>query len=112
MRYLVDANLPSKVPTWQKESFWFVNEIDEEWTDSEIWNYARKNAHTIVTKDADFSHRIIVSEPPPRIIHLRIGNMRLRDFIAFVEENWKTIQKASKQNKLVNVYRDRVECVK
>jgi predicted nuclease of predicted toxin-antitoxin system len=66
-RFLIDANLPLRVQAWQKEAFWFVAEIDEEWSDTEIWEYARKNNHTIVTKDADFSNRIIVAEPPPRL---------------------------------------------
>lgn len=90
---------------------WHVVEIDEEWSDSAIWNYARKNDCTIVTKDADFSNRIIVSKPPPRIIHLRIGNMRLRDFIEFIDEHWKTIRAASANHKLVNVYLDRIDSV-
>jgi len=82
-RFLIDANLPSLISVWQGEKFLNVVEIDDEWTDSEIWDYARKNNHTIITKDADFSHRIIVSKPPPRIIHIRVGNMRLRDFERF-----------------------------
>ncbi|MFN0277971.1 MAG: DUF5615 family PIN-like protein [Pyrinomonadaceae bacterium] len=110
-RFLIDANLPYKIDVWQKEKFWFVADIDEEWSDSEIWNYARKNNHTIVTKDADFSNRIIVSEPPPKIIHLRIGNMRLQDLNKFLEENWNLIRSASAKSKLVNVYLDRIESV-
>lgn len=111
MRFLIDANLPTGVPTWQKESFLFVAQIDVEWSDSEIWNYARKNAYTIVTKDADFSNRIIIAKPPPRVIHFRIGNMRLRDLIDFIDENWSSIERASKAHKLVNVYIDRIESI-
>lgn len=110
-RFLIDANLPMEVPTWRKQSFLFVAEIDEEWSDSEIWDYARKNAHTIVTKDADFSNRIIIAEPPPKVIHFRIGNMRLRQLIAFIDEKWPAIERASKTHKLVNVYLDRIESI-
>jgi predicted nuclease of predicted toxin-antitoxin system len=110
-RYLIDANLPRGIAEWQGERFLHVVDIDDEWTDTQIWDYARKNDHTIVTKDSDFSHRIIVSKPPPKIIHLRIGNMRLREFIRFVGENWTTIENASKRHKLVNVYRNRVETI-
>ncbi|HRI02649.1 MAG TPA: DUF5615 family PIN-like protein [Pyrinomonadaceae bacterium] len=110
-RFLIDVNLPFRVPVWQGEKFWFVGDIDEEWSDSEIWDYARKNDCTIVTKDADFSNRIILSQPPPRIVHLRIGNMRLRDFIKFIEDNWKSIRAASANHKLVNVYLDRIESI-
>lgn len=110
-RFVIDANLPCNVSVWQGESFQFVIEIDDEWSDSDIWNYARKNAYTIVTKDADFSHRIIVSKPPPKIIHLKIGNLKLRDLKTFIEENWRDIQSASKDHKLVNVYLDRIESI-
>ena len=110
-RFLIDANLPYRVPAWQKESFQFVVDIDEEWSDSEIWRYAKKNNYTIVTKDADFSNRIMVTGPPPKIIHLRIGNMRLKDFVRFVDRHWTAIKDISKDNKLVNVYIDRVETI-
>ena len=108
-RFLIDANLPSGISAWQEEEYWHVVDIDDEWTDSQIWDYARMNDHTIVTKDSDFSYRIIVSEPPPKVIHLRIGNMRLRELTAFVDKNWSRIVAASKDHKLVNVYRDRLE---
>lgn len=111
MRFLIDANLPWRVSVWQGEGFLFVNEIDEEWTDSEIWRYAQRDNHTIVTKDSDFSNRIIISKPPPRVIHLRIGNMRLSEFASFIEINWPTIKNASANHKLVNVYFDRIETV-
>ena len=54
-RFLIDANLPSGISAWQGEKYWHVVDIDDEWTDSQIWDYARKNNHTIVTKDSDFS---------------------------------------------------------
>ncbi len=110
-RFLIDANLPGRISVWQGEEFLHVVDIDDEMTDSEIWNYARKNNHTIVTKDADFSNRMIVSKPPPRIIHIRVGNMRLRDFDRFIFENWKVIRIASSGHKLVNVYKDRIETI-
>lgn len=111
-RFLIDANLPRNVPAWQGEKFWFVSDIDDEWSDSEIWKYAKQNAFTIVTKDADFSNRIIVSEPPPKVIHLKIGNLRLRDIKRFLDENWRAITAASQEHKLVNVYLDRIESIK
>lgn len=111
IRFLIDANLPRGIEVWQGEKFYFVADIDAEWTDSDIWEYARKNGHTIVTKDADFSHRIIVARPPPRIVHIRVANMRLREFERFINANWKAIRAASENHKLVNVYKDRIETI-
>ncbi|MEO8074626.1 MAG: DUF5615 family PIN-like protein [Acidobacteriota bacterium] len=47
-----------------------------------LWNYAKENNLTIITKDADFSNRIIFQEPPPKVIHIRFGNMKMREFYA------------------------------
>ena len=65
-----------------------------------------------VTKDADFSQRIVLSAPPPRVVHLRVGNMRGRDFAAWLERIWPQIETAIATHKLVNVCRDRIEAVK
>ncbi len=65
----------------------------------------------LVSKDADFSHRIIAGKPPPRIIHIRIGNMRLKEFENFIDKYWDLILEKSETHKLVNVFRDRVEGV-
>ena len=110
-KYLVDANLPSKITVWQTDEFEFVNQINDEWTDGEIWDYAKQNNLTIISKDSDFSHRIIVSNPPPKIIHIKIGNMKLKDFNLTIENLWKRAKKFSETHKLVNVFIDRIEAV-
>ncbi|MDQ3750458.1 MAG: DUF5615 family PIN-like protein [Acidobacteriota bacterium] len=110
-KYLIDANLPSKIKVWQTGEFEFVNKINDEWSDSEIWEYARTQNLTIVTKDTDFSHRIIVSKPPPKIIHLKIGNIKLREFESFINNFWEDIERLSQNHKLVNVFLDRIEAV-
>ena len=80
-------------------------------TDSEIWDYAKQNNLTIITKDGDFSHRIIVSPPLPKIIHIKIGNMKLKEFESVIQKIWMTAEKLSENHKLVNVFRDRIEAV-
>ena len=110
--FLVDVNLPRKIKVWQTNKFEFAGEINDEWTDSEIWEYAKIHNLTIITKDADFSHRIIVSQPPPKIIHIRIGNMKLKDFQNFIDKVWNAIEETSDNHKLVNVFIDRIESVK
>jgi predicted nuclease of predicted toxin-antitoxin system len=57
-----------------------MRDIGETWTDTQIWQYAREQDLIIVSKDTDFSDRVMVSNPPPRVVHIRFGNMRMRDF--------------------------------
>lgn len=110
-KFLVDANLPSKIRSWQTEEFEFVNRINDEWTDSEIWDYAASHDLVIISKDGDFSHRVILSEPPPKIIHIKIGNMRLREFEFFIGSTWEIIKELSNDHKLVNVFFDHIEAI-
>ncbi len=78
-RFLIDANLPYRFALWQGENYAHVFDIGDDLPDSAIWQYARDRDLVIVSKDADFSDRIILTEPPPRVVHLRVGNMRMRD---------------------------------
>jgi len=42
--------------------------------DEAVWNYARENAFTIVTNDADFGEMSVLLDSPPKVIWLRRGN--------------------------------------
>ncbi len=78
-------------------------------TDSQIWLYARRHDLVIVNKDADFSDRIITQAPPPRVVHLRFGNLRASEFHTLLARVWPRIQLLLETHKLVNVYIDRIE---
>ena len=80
-RYLVDANLPYYFSVWQSEEYEHVIDIDPKMTDSAIWVYAKTHRLTIITKDADFSDRILLNDPPPRVIHIKFGNLKMKNFI-------------------------------
>lgn len=86
-------------------------DIDDEWTDTQIWNYAIENNLTIITKDADFSNRIISHNPPPKVIHIKLGNMKMREFFTVTTAIWNDVLELSENHKLVNVFRDRIEAI-
>ncbi len=50
-------------------------------TDIEIWQYAKNNGYTIVTKDSDFNDISIYRGTPPKVIWLKIGNCRVDDIV-------------------------------
>jgi predicted nuclease of predicted toxin-antitoxin system len=111
MKYLIDANLPYYFSLWNNPMCIHVRDLDDEWSDEQIWEYAAKNNLTIVTKDSDFSDKIILSEPPPSVIQIRVGNMKLKDFYTFLVQIWEEVCQISEEYKLVNVYKDRIEGV-
>ncbi len=107
--YLFDENLPSRLRFSPKVPIVSTSKIGKQPTDSQIWEFARKRDLVIVSKDADFSDRIITSSPPPRVVHLRFGNLRKSEFHALLARVWPQIETLLKSHKLVNVYADRLE---
>ncbi|MDO8414361.1 MAG: DUF5615 family PIN-like protein, partial [Gallionellaceae bacterium] len=77
---MIDANLPYRFGLWRSESCLHVFDLNDEWTDAKIWQYAAEHDLVIVSKDADFSDWIMLKDLPPRVVHLRFGNMKMRDF--------------------------------
>ncbi|MGF1587300.1 MAG: DUF5615 family PIN-like protein [Bacteroidales bacterium] len=80
IRFLIDENLPYYFSIWNSKEFSHVNDLVRIKTDSDIWDYAKKNKLIIVTKDSDFSNKILYKSPPPKVIHIRFGNMRIHEF--------------------------------
>jgi len=110
-RFLIDANLPYQFSLWHGEDFEHVFDHDDTWSDMEIWCYAQQHNLIIVTKDADFSDWIMLSNPPPKVVHLRVGNMKMRDFHGFIQHVWPEIEKLVESYKLVIVHLDKIEYV-
>ena len=81
-RMLIDVNLPYRFALWTGDDYLHMRDLGETWTDSQIWQYAREHDMVIVSKDTDFSDRVMLTRPPPRVVHIRIGNMRIHDFHA------------------------------
>ncbi|TVR40597.1 MAG: hypothetical protein EA392_03390 [Cryomorphaceae bacterium] len=50
----------------------------ENFTDLQIWSYAKENNYAIATFDSDFSDMSGLYGHPPKIIWLRTGNLNSR----------------------------------
>ncbi len=80
MKYLIDVNLPYYFSLWNTNQFVHVHDINDEWSDGKIWNYAKEHNLSIITKDSDFSNKILFAQPPPKVIHIRFGNLKMNSF--------------------------------
>ena len=110
-RFLIDVNLPYRFVLWNSPDYIHQRDIDDEATDEQIWQYAEKKNLTIITKDADFSSRIIFHTPPPRVIHIRFGNMKMREFHRTLTNMWEDVIELNLNHKLVNIFRERIEAI-
>lgn len=108
-KFLIDVNLPYYFSLWNSKEFIHQKDINDEWSDEEIWDYARENNLTIITKDSDFSIKSLLSAPPPKVIHIRIGNVSMHEFFLILTRCWSTVYEMNKKYKLVNVFKDHVE---
>lgn len=109
--FLFDENLPIRIAFKPSLPLAAGTELGHSPTDIQVREFARRRGLVIVSKDADFSERIILRTPPPWVVHLRFGNLRRGDFHARPARVWPQDETLLKTHKLVNVYSDRVEGV-
>jgi predicted nuclease of predicted toxin-antitoxin system len=110
-RYLIDANLPRHLTVWNSEICELVADIDPSLPDKDIWAYASDRGLVIVSKDADFADRVLLSTSGPSVIHLKIGNMKFRELDEFLVRIWGDICTLSAQYRLIQVFADRIEAI-
>ena len=52
--------------------------------DATVWQYARDNGLTLLTKDSDFNQMALLSGGVPKVVWLRIGNCSTDQALALV----------------------------
>lgn len=78
MKLLFDQNLSPRLPRLLDDIYpesMHVREVGlREADDFAIWQYAKVQGYTIVSKDSDFQQRSLLQGAPPKFIWLRVGN--------------------------------------
>lgn len=110
-KYLIDVNLPYHFSLWNTEDCIHQKDIDDEWSNEQIWEYAKNKNLTIITKDVDFFNKMLLHTPPPKVIHIRFGNLKMKDFFDLMNKMWSDVLELNQKNKLVSVYMDRIEAI-
>lgn len=95
MKLLFDENLSHKLPNLVAASFpdsqhvrnlGLRGRIDEQ-----IWEYAKINGFTIISKDKDFYQRVIFYGSPPKFVWLRLGNCTRDDLLNLIRRHERDI---------------------
>ncbi len=96
MRLLFDQNISFRIIAKINLNFPEAKQVRqlgiENYSDIEIWKFARENEYTIVTFDGDFYDLSNLKGFPPKIIWLRFGNTKT-DFIADIINSRNSIIK-------------------
>ncbi len=59
--------------------------------DAIIWEYAKTNEFTIISKDSDFHQRSLLYGHPPKFVYLRIGNCSTSKIVQILRENFEVM---------------------
>lgn len=110
-KFLVDVNLPYFFSLWKSDDFLFQRDLNKSATDEEIWKYSQESDMTIISKDSDISHKILLRNPPPKVIHIKTGNMKMKEFHGFLTKVWPEIVRLNQNHKMVTVFNDRIEAI-
>lgn len=97
--FLFDENLPSRIQFKTSLPLIPRSALLASPTDTQVWEFARQGDLAIVSKDADFSERIILHIPPPRVVHIRFGNLRRKDFHTLLARVWPQVEALLKTHK-------------
>ena len=77
-KILIDQNISRKLPQRITETFPSSTHVIEAGmervSDLEIWNYAKENDYSILSKDLDFYNLSTTFGCPPKVIKLNCGN--------------------------------------
>jgi predicted nuclease of predicted toxin-antitoxin system len=94
VKLLFDQNISFRIISKIKKNFPEAKQVRqlgiENYSDIEIWKFAKENQYTIVTFDADFFDLSNLKGHPPKIIWLRFGNTKT-DFLADIINTRKSI---------------------
>lgn len=101
MKLLIDENLSWRL--CKKLSIFFDEiihsselKIIQPANDISIWNYAKINGYTIISKDDDFEKIVLLRNAPPKLIYLKTFNLNTNRLVDLI------IEKIDKINEFYN----------
>lgn len=111
-KYLIDVNLPYYFQLWNNPAFIHQKDINDTATDQDIWEYARQQELIIISKDKDFSLKLMAYGPPPKLIHRKFGNVKMKDFFHILTKCWPDVERLIQTHSLVNIYQNQIEAIR
>ena len=96
MKFLIDPMLSEDLVDMLQEAYpgtvHVSKELGEQAKDSRIWQFAKENGLTILTKDKDFLKLSEENGQPPKLIKLDTGNGPTQEVLDAIKENQQEIE--------------------
>jgi predicted nuclease of predicted toxin-antitoxin system len=91
VKLLLDANLSPRLlarieATFPESSHVFAHEALRR-DDRAIWEFAKRNGFTIISKDGDFHQMSILHGAPPKLVWVRAGNASTDEISRLILDN-------------------------
>jgi predicted nuclease of predicted toxin-antitoxin system len=109
---LIDENLPVSLAQILPVECSHATDLGAQPSDTQIWSHARERNWTILTRDTDFFDRIMLQGPPPKVIWVRLGNIRRTELESLLVKLWPAICNLLTDADLVEVHPTSLEAVK
>lgn len=106
---LIDENLPASLAEHLPVSCAHATDLGAQLTDHQLWAHARDNQWIILTRDSDFFDRLMLDGPPPKVVWVRLGNIRRKDLEAMMQRLWPRIASLLVSADLIEVHPGSVE---
>ena len=108
---VIDENLPQTLVPKLGLRAVHATELGERLSDQQLWQHARQQGSVLLTKDADFFDRLSLEGPTPKVIWVRLGNLRRAALESAVLRHWPQVIELLETNSLVEIHPDRLEAI-
>lgn len=111
MRFLVDAQLPSKMCEILEDIGFEAEHVEslpggDESTDREITLHADNNHFMVITKDSDFYYSHMILGEPEKLFLITTGNIKNRDLFDLIRKNAATLKELVKSSGFIELSND------
>ena len=107
--FIVDENLPQTLVAKLGAGSLHATDLGERMSDIQLWLYAKQHEQIVVTKDADFFDRLSLEGSPPKVVWVRLGNMRRTALETEILRRWPEVLGLLGSANLVEIHGDRLE---
>jgi predicted nuclease of predicted toxin-antitoxin system len=98
MKLLLDENLSRRIVPFLQQDYPDSSQVVllglQAATDTEIWEFAKRQNFVVVSRDADFSDLSLLRGAPPKLIRLRTSNLSRAATLSLLLLNQSLIEQA------------------